>query len=104
MQPLLQSTSASRVTKVATARGRAVGWGVWGRRPAELHILTFAAGETSPPFKHRGRSPSRTARAAGRGGAQRTNVPGKSLGHELGAGASSFSFSLFLSFFLTWRA
>lgn len=43
MQPLLQCTGASWVTKVATARGRAVGWGVWGRCPAELQILTFAA-------------------------------------------------------------
>lgn len=42
LHPQPQGTGASMVTKVATARGRAVGWGVWGRRPAKLQILTFA--------------------------------------------------------------
>lgn len=42
------STGSFGVTKVATARGRAVGWGVWGRCPAELHFLTFAAAKLLP--------------------------------------------------------
>lgn len=68
MQPLLQCTGASRVTKVATARGRAVGWGVWGRRPAELHILTFAA--------------AKLLRGSSTGVVAPQGLPGKRVGEE----------------------
>lgn len=62
---------------------------------ADSHVCS---GETSPRFKHRGGSPSRTARAAGRGGAQRTSQASPS--------GTSWVLELLPSpshSFLTWR-